>query len=76
MSFSDQQIKQLKSGLKARNVKQRCANGKTLHYIEGWHAFAEANRIFGYENWDRETVSNQCVGAVSKGVGKGQRTSE
>jgi DNA repair and recombination protein RAD52 len=24
--------------------------------IEGWHAIAEANRVFGFEGWDRETV--------------------
>jgi hypothetical protein len=61
MSFSDHQIKQLNARLKPRHVKKRCANGKMLHYVEGWHSLSEANRIFGHENWDRETVSNQCV---------------
>src|SRR4029078_1214284 len=27
----------------------------------GWHAIAEANRIFGYESWDRQTVAPRCV---------------
>ena len=32
-----------------------------LHYLEGWHLVAEANRIFGFDGWDRETVSSNCV---------------
>ncbi len=30
-------------------------------YIEGWHAIAEANRIFGFDAWNRETVESRCV---------------
>jgi hypothetical protein len=33
----------------------------TLSYIEGWHAIAEANRIFGYDAWDRQTMTTKCV---------------
>ena len=29
----------------------------TFSYVEGWHVIAEANRIFGYDAWDRRTVS-------------------
>src|SRR5262249_14366388 len=32
-----------------------------LHYVEGWHVIAEANRIFGYDAWDRRTLANHCV---------------
>jgi hypothetical protein len=34
---------------------------KELSYIEGWHAIAEANRIFGFDGWDRETVDSNCI---------------
>ena len=37
-------------------VKQREVEGKVLHYLEGWHIISEANRIFGYDGWDRETL--------------------
>ena len=30
-------------------------------YVEGWHVIAEANRIFGYDAWDRHTLSTRCV---------------
>ena len=49
MAFSDQQSRQLKAKLEAQYVKTRKANGITLSYIEGWHAIAEANRVFGYD---------------------------
>jgi hypothetical protein len=35
--------------------------GKVLHYLEGWHIISEANRIFGFDGWDRETIQSQCV---------------
>jgi DNA recombination protein Rad52 len=61
MAFSDTQARQLKAKLDSQNVKTRKANGATLHYIEGWHAIAEANRIFGYDAWDRRTIATRCV---------------
>ena len=61
MAFTDQQSRQLKAKLDAQHVKTRKADGKTLHYIEGWHVIAEANRIFGYEGWDRRTLVANCV---------------
>ncbi|AGK56302.1 hypothetical protein HYPDE_23078 [Hyphomicrobium denitrificans 1NES1] len=54
------QTKFLRAKLKRRHVKTRDANGETLSYIEGWHAIAEANRIFGFEHWDRQTLSPHC----------------
>ena len=33
----------------------------TLSYIEGWHAIDEANRVFGFEGWDRETLCAERV---------------
>ena len=61
MSFSDTQTRQLKAKLDAQYVKMRKVDNATLHYIEGWHAIAEANRIFGYDAWDRRTLSARCV---------------
>ena len=37
------------------------ANGRELSYIEGWYAISEANRIFGFDGWNRETVDSRCV---------------
>jgi hypothetical protein len=61
MSFTDRQIRRLRARLPQRHVKEREADGLTLHYLEGWHVIAEANRIFGFDGWDREAVHSQCV---------------
>ena len=67
MEFSDQQVRQLKAKLKPRYVKTRQAEGALLHYVEGWHAIAEANRIFGFDAWDRRTISSRCVHSERSG---------
>jgi len=67
MAFSDTQARLLKTKLDSHHVKARTDNGATLHYIEGWHAIAEANRIFGYDAWNRRTVATRCVWADARG---------
>jgi len=61
MAFSPAQVRELKAKLDPKHVKSRQAGGATLHYIEGWQVIAEANRIFGFDGWDRETLSSNCV---------------
>jgi recombination DNA repair RAD52 pathway protein len=47
MALSDAQVRQLRAKLDGKHVRTRKANGTDLHYVEGWHVIAEANRIFG-----------------------------
>jgi Rad52/22 family double-strand break repair protein len=47
MALTNTQVRQLRAKLDPRYVKTRQANGTNLHYVEGWHVIAEANRIFG-----------------------------
>ncbi len=61
MAFSSKQSRALKAKLAHRHVKSRINNGATIAYVEGWHVVAEANRIFGFDSWDRTTVSPVCV---------------
>src|SRR5262249_21714183 len=42
-------------------IRSREANGRQLSYIEGWYAISEANRIFGFDGWSRETIEARCV---------------
>jgi DNA recombination protein Rad52 len=65
--FSEPQVKALSSKLSAKHVRTRQFGGLTLSYIEGWHAIAEANRIFGYDAWDRQTMAVKCVWEGLKG---------
>jgi DNA recombination protein Rad52 len=61
MVFSAKQVKALQRNLDQRYVRTREANGRELSYIEGWYAISEANRIFGFDGWSRETVESRCV---------------
>ena len=61
--FNDEQKQLLAAPLQKVHVKSRSGGGgRSLSYIEGWHAIAEANRIFGFDGWASETVSMECVG--------------
>lgn len=61
MALSDTQIRQLKAKLDPKHIKTRTADGIELSYVEGWHTLSEANRIFGFDAWDRRTVVNSCI---------------
>jgi DNA recombination protein Rad52 len=61
MGFSAKQLQALRRKLDARHVRTREAHGRELSYIEGWYAISEANRIFGFDGWNRETIESRCV---------------
>jgi hypothetical protein len=61
MGFSAKQVQALRRSLNSRHVRKREANGRELSYIEGWYAISEANRIFGFDGWNRETLDSRCV---------------
>ena len=61
MAFSTKQVHALRRKLDGRQIRTREANGREFSYIEGWFAVSEANRIFGFDGWSRETVESRCV---------------
>ncbi len=81
MAFSQEQISHLSAPLDRANVKKR-KQGKVkndqgqwednyVSYIEGYHAENEANRIFGFGEWDRFT-DFKCVSERERTIGDGQ----
>lgn len=52
---------ELAKPLDARHVASRSQSGRVLSYVEGWHVIAEANRIFGFDGWHRETIEMREV---------------
>jgi len=61
-SFESEQVRGLLGPLDRKHVKTRSGGGnRQLSYIEGWHAIAEANRIFGFDAWSSETLQMECV---------------
>lgn len=73
MSFTDEQVAALKAKLDGSHVKSRKQGNAQVQYVEGWHAIAEANRIFGYDAWDRSTVDLHCVSERERPIGQQQK---
>jgi hypothetical protein len=70
MPFSAKQVRALRRKPDHRHVRTRQAHdGRQFSYLEGWYAISEANRIFGFDGWSRETVESRCVLArENKGI--------
>ena len=68
--FTSDQIGLLSAPLDKANVKTREQAGRDLSYVEAWHAIAEANRIFGFDAWNRETVDLRQLGEPREVSGK------
>jgi recombination DNA repair RAD52 pathway protein len=55
--FTPDQQAILEGMLDKSKVKPRKgANGRTVSYVEGWYVVDMANEVFGFGNWDAETV--------------------
>jgi len=61
MGFSAKQVRALGRNPDHRHVRTREAHGRELYYVEGCYAISEANRIFGFDGWNRETIESKCV---------------
>lgn len=75
--FTEDQKAALNAKLDASHVKKRDQGNTKVSYIEGWLTIAEANRIFGFDGWTRETVMSECCysGEYDKAVWeRGQKT--
>jgi DNA recombination protein Rad52 len=48
-------------------VRRRDLDGTAIAFLEGWHVIDEANRIFGFDGWDREMMSAECIWSRENG---------
>ncbi|MCX5968943.1 MAG: Rad52/Rad22 family DNA repair protein [Cyanobacteria bacterium] len=67
--FSPEQLAALSAPLDRANVRQREQGRGKVAYVEGWVAIAEANRIFGFDGWQRHTVAMCCVAQSERTIG-------
>ena len=70
MALSQDQVGLLLAPLSRDLVKSRKQGGRDVSYIEGWKAIEEANRIFGFDGWTRETVEIKCVSEAERTIGQ------
>src|ERR1700722_13451514 len=68
--FSLAQVAELGAKLDRRRVAQREQAGRRVSYIEGWWAIREANRIFGFDGWQRDTVEMRMVAEREAKIGR------
>jgi hypothetical protein len=71
--FSPEQIAALAAPLDRANVRQREQGRGKVAYVEGWFAVAEANRIFGFDGWQRQTIAVRCVAQGERSIGRDQK---
>ena len=73
MSFSPEQIAALAAPLDRAKVKQREQGRCKVSYLEGWQVIEEANRIFGFDGWQRQTLAVRCVAQGERSIGREQK---
>ena len=71
--FSAEQTAALAAPLNRAHVQTRSQAGRSLSYLEGWVAIQEANRIFGFDGWQRETIELRCVSETRRTIGRDQK---
>ena len=74
--FSDYQIQELEAPLARTHVATRQQSGRSLSYIEGWFAIKEANRIFGFDQWNRETIDIRVLTEKPRVIGRDDRAKD
>jgi DNA recombination protein Rad52 len=71
--FSTEQLAALAAPLDRANVRQREQGRSRVSYLEGWQVIAEANRIFGFDGWQRQTIAVRCVAQAERLIGRDQK---
>ena len=71
--FSPEQLAALSAPLDRANVRQREQGRSRVSYLEGWQVIAEANRIFGFDGWQRQTIAVRCVAQTERLIGRDQK---
>ena len=62
MTFTKEQVEELKQPIDLKNVAERKTGwDQKVPFVESWHVIKEANRIFGFDGWSSETIQLDCV---------------
>lgn len=64
---------ELEKKLSPAHVKPAKAFGPKGDYIEGWHAMAEANAVFGFGGWSYTVPRCECVASAPREIGKDKK---
>jgi DNA recombination protein Rad52 len=64
----------LTAPLDRAHVRQREQGRSRVSYLEGWQVIAEANRIFGFDGWQRHTLISRCVSEHERPIGRERKS--
>jgi hypothetical protein len=67
--FRPEQIAALSAPLDRARICSREQGRGRVNYLQGWVLIEEANRIFGHDGWQRQTLSCQCVTQAQRLIG-------
>jgi hypothetical protein len=71
--FSPAQLAALAAPLDRSQISSREQGRGKVNYLQGWLVIREANRIFGFDGWQRQTVSLRCVTQAERPIGRDQK---
>ncbi len=73
MGFTPEQVAALAAPLDRSCVSSREQGRGRVNYLQSWVVIQEANRIFGFDGWQRQTVACQCVTQAERPIGREQK---
>ena len=73
LGFSPQQIEALSAPLNRSLISSREQGRGKVNYLQSFVVLQEANRIFGFDGWQRQTLSCNCVSQAERLIGESKR---
>ena len=73
LGFSPQQIEALSAPLNRAHISSREQGKGSVSYLKSFVVLQEANRIFGFDGWQRQTLSCRCVCQAERLIGESKR---
>jgi hypothetical protein len=68
--FTPEQLNALASPLDPARICTRKQGRASVPYLKGWAVIEEANAIFGFDGWQRQTLFCQCVTQAERSIGE------
>jgi hypothetical protein len=68
--FSPEQLTALAAPLDPARICTRKQGRGSVPYLKGWAVIEEANAIFGFDGWQRQTLACQCVTQAERSIGE------
>jgi hypothetical protein len=68
--FTPEQLAALASPLDPARICTRKQGRASVPYLKGWAVIEEANAIFGFDGWQRQTLACQCVTQAERSIGE------